>query len=609
MKKNFLDFFQRIFATLPVSLRRSFHRVSILAVVAALTELLLAGAVSLLGVALASPQTLLTARPMRELLNTYHWLQPVTEDPRLLLILVLLGLSLTALLKTSLLALLTWRQSRFSQQVSLHIGSRLFQGYMSAPYLWHTQQKVSQLAVILNWRSSVGIFLFNLLQTLSYLIVAGILFFSICFMTFWGSLLILVAAGGTAGILFRCCRRKVRELNFRIAENTKELSSTVHTGITGIREVIIYQQQQRTSNMFHQIEQSTTNCIALQAIFPPLPSWVLELVGILLLLVTVLILRWQDASLAHISATLTLLAAVAWRLLPVMNRSLQSLITMQQQQHMAEQVLQMLQTVETLPRQITAAQPCPLRRELRMNGVRFRHPGTSEGKEDALRDLDLVIRCGSMVGLVGASGAGKSTLVNLLTGLYEPTGGQILVDGETMTPERRAGWMQRIGYVPQSPFLLNSSIAENVAFSQWGETCDRERVLECCRLAAIDFLEDLPEGIDTVIGERGVRLSGGQLQRVSIARALYHRPQLIIFDEATSALDGATELAIQKTIESLRAEATIIIIAHRLSTVKACDTLYWMENGRIRMQGRTEDVLPAYEAHLVHIAENMQPDP
>ena len=161
----------------------------------------------------------------------------------------------------------------------------------------------------------------------------------------------------------------------------------------------------------------------------------------------------------------------------------------------------------------------------------------------------------------------------------------------------RAGWMQGIGYVPQSPFLLNGSLAENIAFSQWGQEINRQRVKECCHMAAMDFLGDLDEGLDTIIGERGVRLSGGQLQRVSIARALYSRPQLIIFDEATSALDGATEQAIQDTIENLRKYTTVVIIAHRMSAVEKCDWLYWVERGKVHMAGTARKILHEYQ-HL-----------
>lgn len=603
-RPQIFSLFRHIFTSLPAALRRSFCRITALAIVTALSEFVLAGAVSLLGVVLASPETLVSSTAMQKLLGVLPGLRPLTEDPRLLLVLVLLGLSLAALLKTCLLSLLTWRQSRFSQQVSFHIVDRLYQGYMSAPYVWHTQQKVSDLITFLSWRTSIGIFLFNFLQTLSYLVVACILFFSICCMTLSGSLLILAVTGTSAWLVFRFCRRQVQRFSREYAASSLVSTNFIYTGLNGIRDVLIYQRQEHFSRQFQEAEQRAALSQSYLAVFPPLPSWVLEFVGTVLLLATVLILRWQGAGLAHISATLTLLAAVAWRLLPVMNRGLQSVLTMQHHQHMAEQVLEMLHTVEALPRQQAAPQPCPLRRELRLEHVSFRYPGTPDEREDALRDISLVIPRGSMVGLVGTSGAGKSTLVNLLTGLYEPTSGHMLVDGMRMGPALRKGWMQRIGYVPQTPFLLNGSIAENVAFSQWGEDIDRERVLECCRMAAVDFLDDLEQGVDTLIGDHGVRLSGGQLQRVSVARALYHRPQFLLFDEATSALDGASELAIQNTIGALRAETTIVLIAHRLSTVQSCDMLYWIEKGRIRMQGSTREVLPAYEVYLARTAAN-----
>lgn len=212
-KPQLFNLFRHIFTALPAALRRSFCRVTMLAIVTALSEFVLAGAVSLLGVVLASPETLVRSAAMQKLLDVLPALRPLTEDPRLLLVLVLLGLCLAALLKTCLLSLLTWRQSRFSQQVSFHIVARLYQGYMSAPYVWHTQQKISDLITILSWRSSIGLFLFNFLQTLSNLVVAGVLFFSICCMTLSGSLLILAVTGTSAWLVFRFCRRQVQRFS------------------------------------------------------------------------------------------------------------------------------------------------------------------------------------------------------------------------------------------------------------------------------------------------------------------------------------------------------------------------------------------------------------
>ena len=246
----------------------------------------------------------------------------------------------------------------------------------------------------------------------------------------------------------------------------------------------------------------------------------------------------------------------------------------------------------------TAATPCELTDALELKDVCFRYPDTPADRPDALHNLNITIRRGSMVGFVGSSGAGKSTVVGLLTGLLQPTSGKLLVDGRELTPQNRAGWLRAIGYVPQAPFLLNATIAANVAFAHWGEPIDYDRVRRCCRMAAMDFLDDLPEGLETVIGDRGVRLSGGQVQRVASARALYEHPQLILFDEATSALDGASEQAIQKTIEGLGGQATLALVAHRLTTVTHCDWLYWLGEGTVLMQGPPAEVLPRYEAWL-----------
>ena len=566
-----------------------------LTVVVALTEFALAGAVSLLGVVLASPQTIVQHPFMQRLVDWLPVLRPTLDDPRLLLALLLCLLCGTTLLKTVMLALLTWRQSRYSQLVSMHLGVRLFQGYMHAPYIWHTGQKISDLMTYLSWRGSVGNFLFQSLQSLSQLLVVVTLLIAICCMAPLAGILVVSITGIAAWGVFRCSRRWVRKYSQQCAEAQQTSMKLIHTGLNGIRDILICGQQEKFIDQYVAAEQRYMQGQSVLPVFTPLPSWMLEFTGICLLLGTVLLLRWQEATLAHVSATLALLAAVAWRLLPIMNRVVQGLLVMQQQLPTVEPILQKVQEVEALPLAAAEEYPCPLREEIRFEHVCFRYPNTGEGHKNALQDISLRIPKGSMIGLIGPSGAGKSTIVSLLTGLYTPSSGRILVDGQELDDRRHAGWMRGIGYVPQSPFLLNGSLAENIAFSQWGQEIDRQRVEECCRMAAMDFVEDLEDGIDTIIGERGVRLSGGQLQRVSIARALYSQPQLIIFDEATSALDGATEQAIQQTIESLREYATVVIIAHRLTTVEKCDWLYWVEKGEIYMYGNTTDVLLKYK--------------
>lgn len=599
LKAQLIEAFQRIYHALPPALQRSFWIVMALTVVVALAEFALAGAVSLLGVVLASPQSIVQHPFMQQLVDWLPVLRPALDDPRLLLALLLCLLCGTTLLKTVMLALLTWRQSRYSQMVSMHLGIRLFQGYMRASYLWHTGQKISDLMTTLGWRSSVGIFLFQSLQVLSQLLIVATLLVAICCMAPLAGLLVVSITGLAAVAIFCCSRRWIRKYSEQCADAQQASMKLIHTGLNGIRDILICQQQENFIKQYAAAEQRYMQGQSVLPVFPPLPSWILEFVGICLLLGTVLLLRWQEATLAHVSATLALLAAVAWRLLPIMNRVVQGLLIMQQQLPTVDPILQKVQEVEALPLPAAEERPYPLREEIRFEHVSFRYPNTGAEHKSALQDINLRIPKGSMIGLIGPSGAGKSTIVSLLTGLYTPCSGRILVDGQELDDSLRAGWMRGIGYVPQSPFLLNGSLAENIAFSQWGQKIDRQRVEECCRMAAMDFVDDLEDGIDTIIGERGVRLSGGQLQRVSIARALYRRPQLIIFDEATSALDRATEQAIQQTIEGLREYTTVVIIAHRLTTVENCDWLYWVEKGEINQEGDGSTLLPLYTKNSI----------
>lgn len=590
--------FKNIYDILPAPLQRSFWIVMTLTVVVALTEFALAGAVSLLGVVLASPQNIVQHPFMQQIVAWLPILRPALDDPRLLLALLLCLLCVTTLLKTVMLALLTWRQSRYSQVISMHLGVRLFQGYLRAPYMWHTGQKISDLMTTLGWRANTGIFLFQSLQTLSQVLVVVTLLVAVCCMAPLAGILVVSITSATAVGIFRCSRRWIHKLSQQCADAQQVSMKLIHTGLNGIRDILICRQQENFIRQYMTAEERYMQGQSLLPVFPPLPSWILEFTGISLLLGTVLLLRWQEASLAYVSATLALLAAVAWRLLPIMNRVMQGLLQMQQMLPTVEPVLQKLQEVDALSQPPAKERPCPLREEICFEHVSFRYPNTSKTHPNALQDISLRIPKGSMIGLIGPSGAGKSTIVSLLTGLYTPSSGKILVDGQELDDSLRAGWMRGIGYVPQSPFLLNSSLAENIAFSQWGQKIDRQRVEECCHMAAMDFVEDLENGIDTIIGERGVRLSGGQLQRVSIARALYGRPQLIIFDEATSALDGATEQAIQKTIERLREHMTVVIIAHRLTTVEQCDWLYWLEKGTIEMEGNSQIILTQYKVNV-----------
>jgi ABC-type multidrug transport system fused ATPase/permease subunit len=237
-----------------------------------------------------------------------------------------------------------------------------------------------------------------------------------------------------------------------------------------------------------------------------------------------------------------------------------------------------------------APQALPLHQRLQLDGISFVYPGASR---PALQHVSLSIAANTTVGIMGPSGAGKTTLVDLILGLLEPDSGTLEIDGTPLTPETVRRWQANLGYVPQSIFLTDDTITRNIAFGLPDERIDREAVERAARAASIDeFVRtELPRGYDTVVGERGVRLSGGQRQRIGIARALYQDPQVLVFDEATSSLDSVTEENVLQAIADLSRTKTILIIAHRLSTVQGCDKIFLLSKGEVVGAGSYGELL------------------
>jgi ATP-binding cassette, subfamily B, bacterial PglK len=235
-----------------------------------------------------------------------------------------------------------------------------------------------------------------------------------------------------------------------------------------------------------------------------------------------------------------------------------------------------------------------LNRALELQEVEFAYPDT---EMSALRGLSLFIPARSTVGIVGGTGAGKTTAVDVILGLLDPLSGALVVDDVEITPANLRSWQNRLGYVPQHIFLSDGSVAANIAFGLPKEKIDMEAVERAARMASLhDFImNELPKGYETHVGERGVRLSGGQRQRVGIARALYHDPDVLIFDEATSALDNLTERAVMEAVHKIGGQKTIIMIAHRLSTVRQCETIFLLDHGRLIAQGSYDDLVAGNE--------------
>lgn len=570
--------------------RRLFWWLCLLNIIMGLFEIGVAGGISLLGVAMSAPESL-ARLPLLEEIRTALPFAPDIPVALQFLLLVLGGVCAATLLKNALLGYITWLQNYFSQRIAWTMGSDLFRRFLAAPHIWHAGQNSAELLTMLGWKGYVATYAATLLILFTQMVIAVFLLGGALIASPLLSCLLFVSVALLAVIIQKGTRSRIYDLSKDIRHYDLYNSRIAMQGLQGLREITIYEKKQNFLQEYqkfivaYSLKNSSRNTL------PMLPLWVLEVAGMLLLLLVLLIQVHLGSSVAAATGMLTLLAAVSWRLLPAANKTMNAILTLRSYQPSLEKLLDFVAELPA-PERLDARAVRHFQREISLHDISFIYPNAEHA---ALQDISLTIPKGSMVGLIGLSGSGKSTLTSLITGLLRPQQGHICLDGAAWdTSAERLN----IGYVPQNLYLLDATLAENVAFSHWGEPVDEDRVRECCRMAAMDFVDELPQGIHTPLGERGVRLSGGQIQRVGIARALYDRPELLIFDEATSALDGATERAIQSTVENLRQHVTLIVVAHRLSTVEGCDLLYWIDKGTVKMCGAAATILPAYEKTL-----------
>ncbi|MDL2321188.1 ABC transporter ATP-binding protein/permease [Desulfosarcina sp. OttesenSCG-928-B08] len=560
-------------------------------IVTGLMEMILAGTISLLGMVLANPESIQHIDIVMCLYNFFFHSQGGASPPLQMLLLILVLVTLASAAKNLSSAVLTYQQTNISYSIAWNIAMRAFANYLSAPFTWHIQQNTSDLNTYIIWRTNIGIYCQCAMVIISQFAITFLLMIGTFILAPRIAPLFFFSAGLTALLIYVFTKRKAQqcgEVMRRINISANKLSLSA---LQGIREVQIYNQQNSFRKAFNDHAPESIRTSIMQSIYLPLPSWVLETIGMLLLLLIVLVMVHFNTSFVEISGILTLMAAVSWRILPAVTKIAGNILQLKIYYAQVESVVEhaQLSVAHHVLEPHTTHEFC---HSLELRNLSFRYP---HAEQPALADISLSVQKGMMAGFVGASGAGKTTLVGLLTGLISPQSGEIVVDGIPVKPG--PGYL-RIGYVPQNPYIMDATLAENLAFSAYGQKPDLQRVIECCDMAAMDFLKDLPDGIHTILGERGVRLSGGQVQRVAIARAIYNYPDILVFDEATSALDGAAEAAIQNTILSLGKGMTIIIVAHRLVTVEPCDVLFWLKDGIIYRQGNTQKVLSDYKEFL-----------
>ncbi len=491
---------------------------------------------------------------------------------------------------------------RFSTMRGYKISCQLLQSYLHRPYAWFLENNSAGIRknVLNEVDQLVGLTIIPSMRLLANVILGlSVIGFLIYVEPVLSTAAILLMIGSYAAIYIKI-RNVLRVNGKKMLVANNERFRLAQEATDGFKEVKLMGLEDSYVGRYRKPALSRSSYIVRNDILRELPRYFLEAltIGILLAFVLLLLLR-SSGNLVEIIPTLGVFFFSIMRFLPVAQQIYQNLAALRAGspilEHIHADCVKAGQEAERLSAEI--AEPgnrLPLDISLEIRNLGFSY---ATADKPTLRGIDLTIPARNTIGVVGGSGAGKTTLVDIVLGLLRPETGEIVADGTVITPGNLRRWQQSLGYVPQSIYLTDDTIARNIAFGVPPEEIDMAAVERAARIAALhDFIvNDLPTGYDTFVGERGVRLSGGQRQRIGIARALYSDPALLILDEATSALDNITESVVMEAVQRIRADKTIIIIAHRLSTVRNCDTIYLFEQGQMVSSGTYDELVAKNE--------------
>ena len=482
------------------------------------------------------------------------------------------------LVKAVYLDILLRRQTRFAFDVQTELSQRLFDTYLHQPYTFHLQRNSAEL--ISTAVTEVNVLTFHgsipALQFVSEAFVLVGLIVLLLVVEPTGTLAAGFVSGLGAWFVYRVTHARTKLYGEARQEFERLRVQWLQQGLGAVKEVRLLGREREFLDAYRAASASIAEALAFGVAQTQLPRLWLELLAVTGLAAVVFVMLASHRTTPEILTTLAFFGAVAFRLTPSINRVLVSAQLMRYALPVIALVTRELQLPRTEIDAMYAIRPFTDR--IRFDHVSYSYEGASE---QAVVDLSLDILRGSSVGIIGTSGAGKSTVVDLLLGLLTPDDGRVEVDGADLRHDARSRQRQ-IGYVPQTLFLSDDTIVRNIAFGVPEADVDHAAVSRALRAAQLEgFVESLASGLATIVGERGVRLSGGQVQRIGIARALYHDPAVLVLDEATSALDTETEREVMRAVTLLRGTKTLVIVAHRHSTVEHCDRLFQLEGGRL----------------------------
>lgn len=552
--------------------------------------MLLGAALEVLGVSLMLP--LITTIMNPDIMETNVWVQRFCAAFNIhayknFAILCIVALIAVFIVKDLFLIFQYYVQAKFVYKSRFYTQCRLLRTYMNRPYEYFLNVESGEIIRVISVDvAHTFVLLTSMLTLATESIVSLVLVITVFVVEPAITLVLAVFISIVVVAIAKLVKPILRKAGLSLQKNSALTYKWLLQSINGIKEIKVthteeFFEENYTRSGTHVVQAEQWNTT-----LSNVPRLLIEMVTVCAMLVFIAIMILQGSDTESVIPSFGAFAVAAMKLLPGANRIVASFNSIAYEEPALDKTLENLAVAEAAANAVSKSVPeggadLTIREEVVLKGITFAYPNS---KTPVLHHADMIVPAGKSVGIVGTSGAGKTTAVDILLGLLKPQEGQILADGVDVM-ENYTLWLTKIGYIPQSIFMMDDTIRANVVFGLHSDEQDDAQVWKALEEAQLaDFVRSLPRGLDTTIGERGVRLSGGQRQRIGIARALYSDPELLVFDEATSALDNETEAAIMESILSLHGKKTLIIIAHRLQTIEGCDAVYRVHEGAIERE-------------------------
>lgn len=583
---TFMQMFRQLFEILSQKQRKKILVVFILIILSAVFEMLSVSAIMPFIQMLTEPERLMD-KPYIHFVSSVLGLQSITQ----ITIGIGIGIILVYILKNIFLFLSSCVRIKFSTDLTKDLAISVMNSYIHRPYEYFTVTNSSEILQGINGdvysiEQIIGNILLFTMESMIIITISAYLFLTDPFM----ALGVIMLSGLCTLAIIIVFKKRLSHMGVINRQASMELNQISMHIANGIKDIYVLQKRDNFLKKFKYKEVQFAKTRLQYLIVGVIPERLIETVCIIGIIIVVLVRFINTTDMSGFVASLAVFAVATFRILPSISRISGYLNGLVFLRPALDAAYNNITAARAYTEQITQQQTdkdsdnnIRFQKEIKISHITWHY---QQSNTNVLSDTSLIIKKGESVGIIGESGAGKSTLSDILLGLYIPQKGSITVDGQVITDIPKS-WSRMMGYVPQTVFLLDDTVKANIAFGE--DEIDEERVWKALEKASLKkFVEGLPEGLGTIVGEQGIKFSGGQRQRVAIARALYNQPDILILDEATSALDNETETAVMEAIESLQGTITLIIIAHRLTTIRNCDKIYEIANGQATLRPHEE---------------------